>query len=84
MSRSIRVRVSVELVDANTGQTIGGAPTDTFVQGSRLGDLEAQMARGQFPPLDADSNMVAQTAFNLCRHSYQRLATAIMNRGEAA
>lgn len=83
MSRSVRLRLSIELVDAN-GQVVIAAPSDTFVQGSRLGELEAHLARGLPVPLDADNNMVAQTAFNLCRESYKRLATALMNRGEAA
>jgi len=83
MSCSVRLRVSIELVGKN-GQTIGSAPSDIFAQGTRLGTLETQIARGQVLPLDADCNTVAQQAFNLCRESYKRLATALMNRGEAA
>lgn len=83
MPRSVRLRLSIELVDEH-GNVVIAAPSDTFVQGSRLSQIEDMLARGQVLPLDADNNAVAQQAFNLCRHSYQRLATALMNRGEAA
>lgn len=81
--RSVRLRVSLELVDEH-GAVVIAAPSDTFVQGSRLGELEAQIGRGQVMPMDADNNMVAQVAFQLSRDSYKRLATALMSRGEAA
>jgi hypothetical protein len=82
MPHSVRLRLSLELVDER-GSTIIQAPSETFVQGSRLGNFEAVLASGHSVPLDADSTMVAQTAFNLCRDSYKRLATALMNKGEA-
>jgi hypothetical protein len=83
MPGSVRLRVIVELLD-DRGQHVIQAESQTFVQGSRLAELQTQIARGQFQPLDTDSNTVAQTAFNLCRDSYKRVATALMTRGEAA
>ena len=83
MPRSVRLRVSLELVDEQ-GNLIGQAPSETWVQGCRLADLNVYLARGHVPALEADGVAVGQQAFNMCRHSYQRLATALMNRGEAA
>lgn len=83
MSRSMRLRLSLELTDEN-GATIIQAPSETFVQGSRLANFEAVLASGHSVPLDADSTMVANVAFNLCRDSYKRLATALITKGEAA
>lgn len=83
MPGSVRLRVIVELLDER-GQHIIQAESQTFVQGSRLAGLPDQITRGQPQPLDADNNSLAQTAFNLCRDSYKRVATALMTRGEAA
>lgn len=80
--RSIRLRVSLELLDER-GQPVIAAPSETFVQGSRLAEIEAMMVRGQIAPLDGDNNAVAQQAFNLCRDSYCRIVAALTTKGEA-
>jgi hypothetical protein len=78
--RSVRLRVTLELLDEQ-GNTIIAAPSDTFVTNTKLSIIESHPPG---PHLDADSNTVAQQAFQMCRDSYRRIVLAVTSKGQAA